>query len=524
MVSLHSITSREFAEYCPLKRVVHVISGGQSTKAVLVVTIVTLFALVSLSSPVCSYIEIDGLSTSLSTHQFIFWQSVEILGNDGHVDLANYISTSLFVDLARGSVRADETIWDSREHYQDPFTHEGLLGFRSAGELAQEHYSKATQQWESGNRQLAAYELGWATHAVADLTVPHHAALTFLDRHSEYERWVNDHKLEFEVSNNGIYEFEMDLPGHYWDEANPAHWVDYNAHAAIEWFGYVNGGGDDDFRLAASTLLPRAQRTTAGFLLTFFQTVNEAPIAVMDAPSVIYVEDVAQFDSLASSDDLGIAEVAWNFGDGTCAYGMRASHQYSSPGGYAVTLTVTDWLGAQATAYWEIEVLDYTSPIAIIEGPTVAALGSVVILDASGSVVTGPSPSYVWKEDTTTIGGGPVIVLQADSPGTRVIYLEVTDFRGRKSVASHALTTIQENGGLYVLPIQVLEGETISLEVPQESLQEAAIYLWVVNGEIYVGVAVVIADLQPGGYTLTLLVFSDVGPQRCSSWILVLPA
>jgi phospholipase C len=485
---------------------------------------VVAIAIASVASQAGSYVETDGVSVSLSTHQFIFWQAFEILGNDGYPELSGYISAELFANLAMGSVRADETLWDSREHYHHPDSHEGFLDFRSAGELCQEHWNNAIQYWDAGNRYAAAYELGWATHAVADLTVPHHATLTPFDEHSEYEGWVNDHKLDFTVNNNGIYAFDGDLPGHYSDEGNPSHWVDYNAHEAIDWFSYVNGGGDDDFRLAASILMQRAQRTTAGFFLQFFQTVNDPPMAEILAAPTAYVGEATQFDAGGSSDDLGIGEIVWDFGDGTQTTGTQASHIYMEAGRFSVTVFVRDWLGVETVASVEIEVLAYGPPVAVIEGPVVAALGSEVVLDASMSVVTGPSPSFVWMENGATVGTGQVIVLQADTPGTRVITLEVTDFRGRTGHASHVFTVVSECPDLYVPQMQVLEGEPIVLEVPAEYVQDGIRYIWVVNGEIYEGESVTIENLTPAGYTLTLLTFGNVCHQRFTSSILVLPS
>jgi len=44
-----------------------------------------------------------------------------------------------------------------------------------------------------------------------------------------------------------------------------------------------------------------------------------------------------------------VTEYAWNFGDGTTATGVSASHTYSTPGNYTIQLNVTDSLGGGAT-------------------------------------------------------------------------------------------------------------------------------------------------------------------------------
>jgi PKD repeat protein len=56
------------------------------------------------------------------------------------------------------------------------------------------------------------------------------------------------------------------------------------------------------------------------------------------------------FDGSGSADPDGtIAAYSWAFGDSTSGSGKTATHAYAGPGGYAVTLTVTDHGGATAS-------------------------------------------------------------------------------------------------------------------------------------------------------------------------------
>jgi thermolysin metallopeptidase-like protein/PKD domain-containing protein/nidogen-like len=55
-------------------------------------------------------------------------------------------------------------------------------------------------------------------------------------------------------------------------------------------------------------------------------------------------------DASESTDAEGIASYSWDFGDGTEAAGVTASHTFTEPGTYTVRLTVTDTGGATDTA------------------------------------------------------------------------------------------------------------------------------------------------------------------------------
>ncbi len=70
-----------------------------------------------------------------------------------------------------------------------------------------------------------------------------------------------------------------------------------------------------------------------------------APIAHAGNSSVTIAGQTVKFDGSRSSDNFGIKEYSWDFGDGSTGSGKTASHIYSEAGTYTATLIVTDESG-----------------------------------------------------------------------------------------------------------------------------------------------------------------------------------
>ncbi len=88
---------------------------------------------------------------------------------------------------------------------------------------------------------------------------------------------------------------------------------------------------------------------------------NEAPTANAGLGQEARVHEQLRFDGSNSSDPEGPLSWTWDFGDGMIGEGPRPFHNYSIPGNYSVTLTVTDseGLNATATTWAEVQLRQY---------------------------------------------------------------------------------------------------------------------------------------------------------------------
>ena len=134
---------------------------------------------------------------------------------------------------------------------------------------------------------------------------------------------------------------------------------------------------------------------------------------------------------------------SWNFGDGTTGVGIRTVHEYRTAGTKTVTLTLTDAVGAQATAIATVPVDPAAEPDAkFTVSPTTATVNQDVFLNASESrPATGRTITrYDWDFGDGRQGTGVTVSHQYGAAGTYSVTLKVTDDVGATKQASSTVT------------------------------------------------------------------------------------
>ncbi|WP_415381688.1 Ig-like domain-containing protein [Halosimplex sp. TS25] len=136
-----------------------------------------------------------------------------------------------------------------------------------------------------------------------------------------------------------------------------------------------------------------------------------APTADAGADQTVDQGAATTFDASASSDNVGIDEYEWDFGDGNTATGRTPTHTYDDPGTYTVTLTATDAAGNADSDTLTVTVEDTVPPAA----PSAPALAPAS--DSGESSTDG-----VTNETTPTITGtaeaNAVVEVRSDLDGT----------------------------------------------------------------------------------------------------------
>jgi PKD repeat protein len=140
-----------------------------------------------------------------------------------------------------------------------------------------------------------------------------------------------------------------------------------------------------------------------------------------------------------------IASYSWNFGDGSTGSGKTATHSFSMPGDYSVTLTIADAYNRTATTTQPVHVEGGAAPTAsFLFSPSAPRIGESVNFNAAASrPATGRTiRSYEWDfgdgEQKTT--SSPTTSHDFQRAGDFNVTLVVTDDAGRVAVASATIT------------------------------------------------------------------------------------
>jgi len=165
-----------------------------------------------------------------------------------------------------------------------------------------------------------------------------------------------------------------------------------------------------------------------------------APSAVAGPAASVDQGASASFDGSGSTDNLGIASSEWNFGDGSKAAGLSATHAYPNAGTYTATLTVWDYSGNAATATRAILVKDTTAPIPRGGGDRTVEEGQALYFDGSASSDNVGVTSYVWDfGDGSTASTATATHVYAKA-GTYSAKLTVTDAAGNTATTPFMVT------------------------------------------------------------------------------------
>lgn len=200
---------------------------------------------------------------------------------------------------------------------------------------------------------------------------------------------------------------------------------------------------------ATATVAAGTGTGMAGVLLNF--SMNGMPSASAGGNFSVNGSGHAAFNASKSTDDFGIVNYTWDFGDGTMGYGVSVEHNYTEvkPAEgmrtYTVNLTVTDTAGERNTTSITV-VVDAAPPVAVI---TIDTVNTTVREDADAVSFNGSSSSdndaiatYTWDFGDGGVGIGAVAIHTFQRSGVYNVTLTVTDRAGHASNSTKVMTVL----------------------------------------------------------------------------------
>jgi len=263
----------------------------------------------------------------------------------------------------------------------------------------------------------------------------------------------------------------------------------------------------------------------AGSARMAFSQINKPPVANAGKDQIALTSETLAFDGSSSRDPEGTSlSYVWDFGDGSTATGINVSHSFVNAGTYDVELTVTDILGATATATMKAYIGESNiAPIADagIYGGTYIE-GDDLTLDASGSydVNAEDTLSYSWVVEkaegaswtsTGIIPGsaGPTANFEFLLSGEYRVTVTVTDATASASAISY-LSVIENEAPIVTLQlpastIGINESVTFGVLIEDEDGQANATVSWNFgDGETDSGLAPSHSYSDAGTYTVSV--------------------
>ena len=162
--------------------------------------------------------------------------------------------------------------------------------------------------------------------------------------------------------------------------------------------------------------------------------VNKPPFAsfVMDPQVSAIVEETIFFDAGESYDpENDPLNYKWDFGDGSSGAGVKASHEFTDPGTYNVSLTVSDFVLADSITHpLVIDLPTNSVPVAVINvDPATSALtGETLFFDAGESYdPDGHTLDYTWDFGDGSFASGKEVSHSFSKPGMYEALLVVHD-------------------------------------------------------------------------------------------------
>jgi phospholipase C len=205
------------------------------------------------------------MKTNCIVHKYINYKAIDILSLDGYEAESAFLKKYI-VSINDGVKWADQD-FKSTNHFYSVGKGRGLYGFSNALTECSKYYNSSVNYYYAGDIEKSMFYLGAACHLIQDSTVPQHVNNKLLKEHRKFEMWIIGKYMSDDlfIAKSGLIKYN-----------SLEEFIRKNAEMATKtYFNYINIiKHEDRYNKIATTILKEAQRTTAGFMLFFFDNIE----------------------------------------------------------------------------------------------------------------------------------------------------------------------------------------------------------------------------------------------------------
>lgn len=205
------------------------------------------------------------METNCIVHKYIDYKAIDILNSDGYVVASTFLKKHI-ASINDGVKWADQD-FKSTNHFYNIGKGRGLYGFSNALTECSKYYNSSINYYDAGDIEKSMFYLGAACHLIQDSTVPQHVNNKLLKEHRKFELWIIGKYMSNKsfVAENGLIKYK-----------SIEEFIRNNAEMAnktyLKYISIIQH--EDRYYKIATTILKEAQRTTAGFMLFFFDNIE----------------------------------------------------------------------------------------------------------------------------------------------------------------------------------------------------------------------------------------------------------
>ena len=299
--------------------------------------------------------------------------------------------------------------------------------------------------------------------------------------------------------NKGGGGFAIDSLYNNWANNEPNNWNDNEDKAHFCFGGTCPDGQWNDYSFDNNNIdgyvvkyggMPDDENLSVSGAKTINLVNDEFPTAkIVTSTTVVGTNASIVFDGTNSSDDIGITNYHWDFGDTNTDNQSIVEYNYTVDGNYTVTLTVNDTANQQSSAQVEVTVIDGFVLVANAGSGYVVDEGTPLTLNASASEASSGITNYTWSLPGNINLTGETPEYTFEDPGNYTINLTINDGNYTTSTSTQVVVNDITPPTPVITANQtvIAQGDTIEFDATSSSDNvEIAYYEWDLWGNGYV--------------------------------------